>query len=240
MRTDDRTAPRSTEPATGPDAAGTIVAWLIEAGVARAAEASSRGWTATAEVRDGRAPWDLVAVTHSQPSQNHRGADRGRRDRYGASPSSMTSGFRRLRGPSGRRPLPRYANVVRSRLPALRPAVRARRLWRRFRRGLVGYGTGPRPAARPRRPGRARAPGCVRGRRRLERWRRHPAAARAPAAPAHRAGCRGRPGRVHAVPAPGRRRRCRGTGAADPGGRRRGHDRRGLAHRAGRPRRARA
>ena len=73
--------------------------------------------------------------------------------------------------------------------PALRPAVRARRVRRRVRRGRRRALAGAGPAPRPGRPGRARPSRRVRCRRRLERWRR-----RRPAAGALGPGPHRRPG----------------------------------------------
>ena len=109
-------------------------------------------------------------------------------------------------------------------LPAVRPALRARRMWRRLRGGCVGPPARAGAAARARGPGVARPSRSVRGRRRLERRRRRPAAARdEPLLRLLAPGVGGRPGIVIAVPAraetdaaagaaAGRTRRCSPSG----------------------------
>ena len=64
------------------------------------------------------------------------------------------------------------------RAPLYDAALRARRLWRRVRRGRGRALARPGPAAGPRRPGRPRPSRRVRGRRRVERRRRRLAPAR--------------------------------------------------------------
>ena len=101
------------------------------------------------------------------------------------------------------------------RRPAVRRALRARCMWRRVRRGRGRAVAGAGPAAGPGRSGGARPSGRVRGRRRVERWRRGRAASRPVGAGTAGRGRGGRSARDRlALPARGRRR------SAGPGARR--------------------
>ena len=123
----------------------------------------------------------------------------------------------------------------------LRPAVRARLLWRVVRRQHQGRRQPRAGAHRPRRPHQPRPPRRHRRRGRHRRRRRHPhpGPRPLPARGVRRSGSTSRPpGRYavgHGVPADRRRRRREGQGGDRGHRRRRGPRRRRLARRAGRP-----